>query len=91
MASRVHLFITGRVQGVFYRQSTQQKADELRLKGFVRNLGDGRVEAVLEGNGEKINEMIKWCRIGPSGAKVDHIDVVADEPLENYKDFSIKY
>jgi len=63
--NRVHVFVTGRVQGVFFRAETKSKADSLNLTGWVRNLPDGRVETVFEGEKERVDTMIEWCRQGP--------------------------
>ena len=76
MASRIHIFITGSVQGVFFRATTQEKARELGLTGWVRNLPDGRVEVLAEGDEEKLKDLLEWCRGGPSesGACVDSVE-----------------
>lgn len=66
-----HLIVIGKVQGVFYRQSTQKKALELEIKGWIKNLEDGSVEIMAEGN--KIPEFVSWCHKGPTLAKVDSI------------------
>lgn len=71
----VKLKIYGRVQGVFYRQSTRQKAQELGLSGWVRNLPDGAVEAQAFGDQEVVNEFVDWCRIGPPHANVEKVEV----------------
>lgn len=86
---RAHLFISGRVQGVFYRAFTKEVADSLGLKGWVRNLRDGRVEAVFEGDGDKISIAIERCKEGPPYAKVDNIELIWEEP-EGIEDFEIK-
>lgn len=86
---RAHLFITGRVQGVFYRAFTKEVADSLGLKGWVRNLRDGRVEAVFEGDEDRISIAIERCKEGPPYAKVDNIEIIWEEP-ENLLDFEIK-
>jgi acylphosphatase len=70
---RLHLFITGRVQGVFYRASTREIAISLALKGWVRNLPDGSVEAVFEGSEDNLIQALKWCRQGPPGALVTSV------------------
>ena len=85
---RIH--IHGRVQGVFFRQSTQKKALELGLSGMVRNLNDGSVEVIVEGIEENIKLLIDWCRHGPVRARVDKVDI-HDCPLKNYSDFIISY
>ena len=71
---RAHVRISGQVQGVFFRDSTRQKAEELNLAGWVKNLPDGRVEAVFEGPSEKVKEMISWCEEGPQNAAVENVD-----------------
>lgn len=86
---RAHLFISGRVQGVFYRAFTKEVADSLGLKGWVRNLRDGRVEAVFEGDEDKISIAIERCKEGPPYAKVDNIELIWEEP-EGFEDFEIR-
>lgn len=77
---RKHLWIRGRVQGVYYRYSTQQMALQIgQLTGWVRNLRDGRVEVIVEGPESQVNQLVEWCHQGPTHARVDHIDI-ADEP-----------
>ena len=65
MKARVHVLISGKVQGVWYRASTKQKADELGIFGWVRNTDDGDVEAMFEGDQPVVDEMVAWCWIGP--------------------------
>lgn len=72
---RVHVLIEGRVQGVFFRASTRDEARARGLAGWVRNLADGRVEAVFEGDRPVVENMIAWCRKGPPYAYVDQIDI----------------
>lgn len=86
---KVHLLISGRVQGVFYRAFTKEVADSLGLKGWVRNLRDGRVEASFEGDEDKISIAIERCKEGPPYAKVDNIEITWGEP-EGLTDFEIK-
>ncbi len=76
------IYVSGRVQGVFFRDSTRQKAAELKLKGGVRNLRDGRVEVQVAGDEAAVQSLIKWLKIGPKHAKVSTIEVT-DLPL-NY-------
>jgi len=71
----VHITITGRVQGVWFRGWTAQQAHAIGIRGWVRNRGDGSVEAVFAGSHNNVNEMIKRCRKGPPLARVDSIDV----------------
>ncbi|MCX7832528.1 MAG: acylphosphatase [Actinobacteria bacterium] len=87
---RAHIFISGKVQGVWFRSSTKRVAEELGLSGWARNLPDGRVEAVFEGDEEKINKAIEWCRIGPPNARVEKVDVIYEKP-EGLKGFEIRY
>lgn len=88
---RVRVVVSGRVQGVFFRAETESKAVSLGLTGWVRNLPDGRVDAVFEGEEEKVNIMIGWCRKGPRFASVANIDVVEESYQEEFQDFSIRY
>ncbi len=74
------IYVSGLVQGVFFRDSTRQKADELKLKGGVRNCRDGRVEVLVAGEEEALRSLIKWLKIGPKHAKVSTIEVI-DLPL----------
>ena len=76
MKTRVHVVISGQVQGVWYRASTKQKADELGLTGWVKNTADGNVEAVFEGDESVVDEMIAWCRIGPPPARVSDVKML---------------
>jgi len=77
---RAHVFVTGRVQGVGYRFSTVDQAKELDINGWVRNLPDGRVEALFEGSKAAVEEMIKWCHKGPRAAVVKDVAVEYEEP-----------
>jgi acylphosphatase len=77
---RAHVFVSGRVQGVFYRASTRDAARERDVDGWVRNLDDGRVEAVFEGPEEAVEAMVEWCHTGSSAAVVDDVDVTDEEP-----------
>jgi acylphosphatase len=88
---RVHVFISGRVQGVFFRGVTQQTAKGFNLNGWVRNVNDGRVEAVFEGVDENVNEMLKWCRIGPPAARVEEVIISEEHYINEFNNFSIRY
>jgi acylphosphatase len=89
--ARAHLFIDGRVQGVFYRTYTREVARTLRLNGWVKNLGDGRVEAVLEGEKQIIQQAIQKCYAGPPGARVSHIDIQWEPYTGEENSFHIHY
>lgn len=77
---RAHVFVAGRVQGVFFRHETAQHARSRGVGGWVRNLPDGRVEAVFEGPREGVERMIAWCREGPRYAAVEGVDVSWEAP-----------
>lgn len=76
MKIHIHVMILGRVQGVWYRASTKQKAEELGLTGWVKNTADGNVEAIFEGEKSTVDEMIAWCRVGPPLAQVDDVKII---------------
>lgn len=78
--SRVHVWVSGRVQGVGFRFATCEQAERLGLGGWVRNLGDGRVEAVFEGPAAEVAQAVAWCRRGPSGAWVSELRSEAESP-----------
>jgi acylphosphatase len=85
---RVHIFVSGQVQGVGYRASTWDMAKLLKLNGWVRNLRDGRVEAVFEGSKAQIEEMIRWCHHGPPAAIVKTLEAEYELP-QNLQGFEI--
>lgn len=91
MKSKVHVIISGKVQGVWFRASTKDKAEQLGICGWVRNTFDGNVEAVFEGEEYLIQEMLDWCRHGPSSAKVENVEVEKQTPSNGFDVFSIKY
>ncbi len=88
---RTHLYISGIVQGVFFRSHTQNVARSLDLNGWVRNLSDGRVEVVAEGPKEKVEKLIQWCHKGPDFAAVEHVEIHWEDATGEFKDFEIKY
>jgi acylphosphatase len=88
---RAHLFIEGRVQGVFYRAFTRDIAHNLGLRGWVRNLHDGRVEAVFEGRKELVDKAIKGCYAGPPGSSVTNIDLKWETCIGDHKGFVVRY
>lgn len=85
-----HLLIKGRVQGVGYRVSAAEKARQLGLVGWVRNLADGRVELCIEGEAEPLQEMIDWAHQGPRFAEVTHIDLSENDSISNFLNFDIR-
>jgi acylphosphatase len=89
--SRVHLIIEGRVQGVFFRESTRKKAISLGLTGWVRNVPDGTVEAVAEGPGEKVRDFVDWCHKGPPAARVDKVYKTPDKYQGEFSFFDVTY
>ena len=88
---RAHVFIRGRVQGVYFRQNTMIVATRHGVMGWVRNLKDGRVEAVLEGNEFDVNEVIEWCYSGPPKATVDDVDINYEKYTGEFSEFKIDY
>ena len=87
---RVHLRIEGRVQGVYFRASAVAQAKHLGATGWVMNCPDGSVEAVAEGRRAEIERLIEWCRLGPSGAQVTHVEIHWEEPQETFTAFAIR-
>lgn len=88
---RVHVFVTGRVQGVFFRAETKKQASGSGLAGWVKNLGDNRVEAVFEGGESDIEKMLEWCRKGPNLAHVIGVEIVEEPPMGGLEGFKILY
>jgi len=89
--ARARVIVEGRVQGVFFRHHTQATALRLGVKGWVRNRRDGSVEAVFEGDREKVDQIIQWCHRGPSEARVKNVSVIWEEYTEELEDFSVTY
>ena len=88
---RVNIFVSGLVQGVFFRAQTKAKAEELGLFGWVRNLPDGRVEILVEGEKEKLEKLIEWAKRGPELAKVNGLEINWQEYQGEFKNFEIRY
>lgn len=86
---RCHVFVSGKVQGVFYRAFTHKHATQLGLVGFVRNMSDGRVEVLVEGDENKINELLAKLRKGPLGAIVDDLEIKWEKARNEFDDFRI--
>ena len=89
MQVRAHVYVSGRVQGVFFRWYTREEALRLGVKGWVRNLPDGRVEAVFEGEKEAVEQMIEFCRRGPPAARVEKVEVSWETPTGEFSTFKI--
>jgi acylphosphatase len=87
---RARVVVSGRVQGVFFRDSTREKAESLSLAGWVKNRSDGTVEAVFEGPSERVREMIEWCESGPSHAEVENVEANFETPENDLPSFEVK-
>ena len=88
---RVHVFFSGRVQGVFFRAFTREVALRHGVKGWVRNLPDGRVEAVFEGDPDAVEAVLAACREGPPLARVDRVDLQEEPCTGEFEGFAIRY
>jgi acylphosphatase len=86
---RAHVLVSGRVQGVSFRDATRSQAEQLGLSGWVRNTQDGRVEAVFEGDTDTVRQMIDWCESGPSSANVEDVSVENEQP-EGLSGFEVR-
>jgi len=91
MKARAHVFVSGRVQNVFFRSETRDEAKKRDLRGWVRNIPDGRVEAVFEGEEEAVKKLIEFCRKGPPGAKVTNVDVTWENYTGEFRGFEIRH
>ncbi|HSV50335.1 MAG TPA: acylphosphatase [Candidatus Acidoferrales bacterium] len=87
--TRAHVYVTGRVQGVFFRQNTKRQAQSKGVLGWVRNLEDGRVEAVFEGDEEAVKMVVEFCKVGPKAAQVTDVKVDWEPYREEFQTFSI--
>ncbi|MDX1707034.1 MAG: acylphosphatase [Desulfobacterales bacterium] len=88
---RAHVFISGRVQGVFFRVETQRAAEKFGVLGWVRNRPDGTVEAVFEGKQPDVDAVLQWCHEGPNLAVVENVDLKWQDFTGEYKRFDITY
>lgn len=86
---KVKILVTGRVQGVYFRVFTQNKAKQLSVTGTVQNLPDGRVEIIAEADEKTIENFIKWCHKGPVTARVEHVEIVDLKSIGEFTSFSI--
>ena len=85
MKKSVRLYITGIIQGIFFRSFIKENAEKLNVKGFVRNLEDGRVEVFIEGDGDNVREMVKICKKGPKHSEIKNVE----EKIERFQDFKV--
>jgi len=88
---RIRLFVTGKVQGVFFRQTLKVMAKKNDVFGWVKNLEDGRVEAVLEGETEKVSRLIEWAHGGPANARVEDVDIRNEKFTGEFSKFDVLY
>lgn len=86
--TRRRVIVYGRVQGVFFRDSTRRKASDRGVSGWARNRSDGSVEAVFEGDPDEVEQLVGFCRTGPSGASVERVECFEEEP-ENLSGFAV--
>lgn len=90
MQRRVYIRVSGRVQGVFYRASARDQAVSLGLTGWARNLADGRVEILAEGNPASVAALVEWCRRGPRWARVDSLDIIDETHIGEFDGFTVR-
>ena len=90
MKTRVHVIISGRVQGVFFRVETRNQAIKRNIAGWVRNRSYGKVEAIFEGETEDVDKLISFCKKGPQGALVTNVDLHWDKYIGRFSGFKIK-
>jgi acylphosphatase len=88
---RARVIIDGRVQGVFFRHQTQETAFRLGVKGWVKNRRDGRVEAIFEGDKDRVDQIVQWCHQGPSEARVTEVHLNWEIYAGEFEDFSVTY
>ena len=88
---RAHVYVSGLVQGVYFRQNTKDVASRHSVMGWVHNLADGRVEAVFEGDESSVRKVVKWCRTGPQNAKVEAVNVTYGAYSGEFQDFKVTY
>jgi acylphosphatase len=88
MKTAVRLYIKGTIQGIFFRQFIKDNAERNNVKGFVRNLEDGRVEVFIEGNNEDVDKMIELCKKGPKHSQIDDVEI-KEEKFQDFKEFKI--
>ncbi len=89
--TQTKVVISGRVQGVFFRASTKNEADKIGIKGYVKNLSNGSVEAVFQGDKLSVTKIIEWCHKGPASARVDNVFTQEIEQISDFTGFEIRY
>lgn len=88
---RVHLFVKGKVQGVFFRQALKVMAKKKNVFGCVKNLKDGRVEAILEGEDVNVSSLVEWCHAGPANARVEDVEIRNEKHQGEFSKFEVLY
>jgi acylphosphatase len=88
--TRVHVLVSGMVQGVFFRQGTKQQAQKFGVTGWVRNLEDGRVEAVFEGEKNAVEHLVRYCHHGPSSARVGKVEINYEKFTGEFNNFATR-
>ena len=88
---RAHVFVSGIVQGVFFRQKTRQQAQSRGVTGWIRNMDDGRVEAIFEGEEDSVKALVDFCSKGPKGALIINVDVAFETFAGEFQDFEVVY
>lgn len=88
---RAHVFVSGKVQGVYYRANTRETARDKGVEGWVRNLDDGRVEAVFEGEKGTVETMVEWCHEGSPRAEVEDVEVNWEDATDEFDGFEVRY
>jgi len=88
---RVHLFVKGKVQGVFFRQALKVMAKKKNVFGCVKNLKDGRVEAILEGEDVNVSSLVEWCHAGPANARVEDVEIRNEKYKGEFSKFEVLY
>ena len=89
--ARVHLIVTGKVQGVFFRAETQRAARRFGVSGWVRNRADGSVEAVVEGVRDDVEKLVQWCHTGSPSARVARVEATWEEYQAAFDEFAVRY
>ena len=88
---RIRILVTGRVQGVFFRQALKVTAKKNHVSGWVKNLKDGRVEAVIEGEDLNVSKVVEWCHAGPANARVEDVTIINEEFTGTLSGFDVLY